>query len=104
MERKIENHHSTKKLLLTPAIRVVIVMLAVTAVAYPLSLLAVGQAIFPFQSNGSIVNLDSKPARSLLIAQEFASPKFFHSRPATDSASGVDRHITPEDAYLQIQP
>jgi K+-transporting ATPase ATPase C chain len=97
---KSENHNMKK--LLTPAIRVVIVMLAVTTVAYPLSLLAIGQTIFPFQSNGSIVNVDDKPAGSLLIAQEFTSPKFFYSRPATDSASGVDPHITPEDAFSQI--
>jgi K+-transporting ATPase ATPase C chain len=89
--------------LVTPAIRVVIVMLAVTAVAYPLSLVAIGQSIFPYQSNGSIVNVEDKPAGSLLIAQEFTSPKFFHSRPASDSASGVDPHITPENAYSQIE-
>jgi K+-transporting ATPase ATPase C chain len=98
---KSENTRIRK--LVTPAIRVVIVMLAVTAVAYPLSLEVIGQSIFPYQSNGSIVNLDGKPVGSLLIAQEFTSPKFFHARPASDSASGVDPHITPEDAYSQIE-
>jgi K+-transporting ATPase ATPase C chain len=87
----------------TPAVRVVLVMLAVTAVAYPLSLVVIGQSIFPYQSNGSIVNLDGKPAGSMLIAQEFTSPKFFHARPASASASGVDPHITPEDSYSQIE-
>ncbi len=98
-----KSENGSMKKLITPAIRVVIVMLAVTAIGYPLSLLTIGQTIFPFQSKGSIVNVDNKPAGSLLIAQEFTSPKFFHPRPATDSASGVDPHITPEDAYLQIQ-
>ena len=87
---------------LKPAIRVVILMLIVTGVAYPLSLLATGQLIFPFQSNGSVVNLDGKPVGSVLIAQEFTSPKFFHPRPASDSASGVDPHITPDDAFSQV--
>jgi K+-transporting ATPase ATPase C chain len=91
------------KKVLNPAVRVVIVMVALTAVAYPLSLLAIGQTVFPVQSNGSIVNLDGKPAGSALIAQEFTSPKFFHSRPAAESASSVDPHITPEDAYSQLQ-
>lgn len=99
MERSENN--SLKKMM-NPALRLVLVMLAVTAVAYPLSLVAVGQGLFPFQSNGSIVNVDNVPAGSFLIAQEFASPKFFHSRPAPDSASGVDPHITPENAYSQV--
>lgn len=89
--------------MMTPALRIVLVMLAVTAIAYPLSLVAIGQSLFPFQSNGSIVNVDHVPAGSLLIAQEFTSPKFFHSRPAADSASGVDPHITPEKAYSQVE-
>lgn len=105
MEKKSENKkidNSIRKLI-APAIRIVIVMLAVTAVAYPLSLVVIGQEILPTQSNGSIVNLNGKPVGSMLIAQEFTSPKFFHPRPASDSASGVDPHITSEDAYSQVE-
>jgi K+-transporting ATPase c subunit len=43
--------------------------------------------VFPFQSNGNVVNLDRKAAGSIFIAQEFSSPKFFHPGPASDSAS-----------------
>jgi K+-transporting ATPase ATPase C chain len=39
---------------------------------------------------------------SSLIAQDFESPMFFHSRNATLSASGVDPDITLQDAYIQI--
>ena len=46
--------------------------------------------------------LDGKVIGSKLIAQEFTSDKFFHSRPAANSTSGVDPHITPEDAFSQI--
>src|SRR5581483_2390921 len=91
-----------KKSMLTPAVRVVLVMLVVTGIAYPLSLLAIGQEILPVQSNGSIVNLDGRAVGSALIAQDFTSPKFFHARPAADSASGVDPDITPEDAFSQV--
>jgi potassium-transporting ATPase KdpC subunit len=30
------------------------------------------------------------------------SPKFFHPRPSSDSASNVDPDITPENAFLQV--
>jgi K+-transporting ATPase ATPase C chain len=96
--------------LLGPAIRVFIIMLVVTGIAYPLVLVAIGQGILPFQSNGSLTSItgngegegEGKEVGSLLIAQEFKSPKFFHPRASSDSASGVDPHITPENAFAQI--
>jgi K+-transporting ATPase ATPase C chain len=88
---------------LKPAIRVVVLMLVVTGVAYPLALVAIGQSALPSQSNGSIVELNGKEVGSRLIAQEFSSPKFFHPRPAGETASGVDPHITPDDAYSQAK-
>lgn len=88
---------------LKPAIKVVVLMLVVTGVAYPLSLVAIGQSVLPFKANGSIVELNGKEVGSRLIAQEFSSPKFFHPRPAGETASGVDPHITPDDAYSQAK-
>jgi potassium-transporting ATPase KdpC subunit len=88
--------------ILSPAIRVVVIMVVTTGIAYPLLLTAIGQTAFPNQSNGSQVVMDEKVIGSKLIAQEFDSPKFFHARPSSDSASGVDPDITIEDANLQI--
>ena len=85
-----------------PSIKVIILMLIVTGIAYPLILMATGQNIFPFQSNGSVVTLNGKAIGSELIAQEFKSPKLFHSRPALESATGLDPHITPASAFSQI--
>jgi K+-transporting ATPase ATPase C chain len=97
-----ENKNKTK-LHLGTAIRIVVLMLVVTGVAYPLVLVAIGQGIFPVQSNGNLVALDNgRIVGSSLIAQEFTSPKFFHPRQVGDSASGVDPHITPADAYSQV--
>lgn len=87
---------------LSPSIRVIILMMVVAGIAYPLVLTGIGQTIFPFQSNGSVVTMDGKnPVGSILIGQEFTSPKFLHIRPAVQTASGVDPHITPEDAFAQ---
>ena len=72
-------------------------MIIATGIAYPLLLVMIGEVALPFQSNGSLITLDGKVVGSKLIAQEFKSDKFFHSRPAANSTSGVDPHITPEE-------
>jgi K+-transporting ATPase ATPase C chain len=108
---KKNKNNPLKSEIFGPAIRVFILILLVTGIAYPLVLVAIGQGLLPFQSNGSLTSIitenggggGGREIGSLLIAQEFESPKFFHPRPASDSASGVDPHITPEDAFAQIQ-
>ena len=85
-----------------PSLRVVVLMILVTGIAYPLSLVLVGSIALPFQSTGSMVTMDGEIVGSKLIAQEFKSDKLFHVRPAANSTSTVDPHITPEDAYAQI--
>jgi K+-transporting ATPase ATPase C chain len=87
---------------LSPAIKVVILMLVVTGIVYPLVLVVIGQSTLPYQSNASLITINGKAIGSKLIAQDFKSPKFFHPRPSTDSASTVDPDITPENAFLQI--
>lgn len=84
-------------------LRIVIVMATVLGIAYPVFLVWVGQLILPFQSNGSIIEMDGKKIGSELIAQHFISPQLFHPRAPRDSASNVDPHITPENAYSQIK-
>jgi potassium-transporting ATPase KdpC subunit len=53
---------------------------------YPAVLWAIGQSIFPFESNGSMVNgPDGKPVGSLLIAQPFTKDEYFQPRPSAAS-------------------
>ena len=85
-----------------PTLRVVVLMLVLTGLAYPFSLLLTGQVLFPVQSNGSMVSFNGRDIGSALIAQNFTSAKFFHPRVPSASGSGVDPHITPEDAYSQV--
>jgi K+-transporting ATPase ATPase C chain len=85
------------------ALRILVVMVIVLGIIYPVILAELGQITLPFQSGGSILELDGKIIGSKLIAQEFESPKFFHTRPSSDSASTVDPHITQDNAYSQIQ-
>ncbi|HEY7109059.1 MAG TPA: potassium-transporting ATPase subunit C [Nitrososphaeraceae archaeon] len=85
-----------------PAVRVVIVMILALGIAAPLLLVLIGEVALPFQSTGSMLTLNGKAVGSKLIAQEFKSDKFFHVRPAANSTSTVDPHISPEDAYAQV--
>jgi K+-transporting ATPase ATPase C chain len=87
---------------LPASIRIVILMMLVTGIGYPILLVIIGEIALPFQSKGSQIDWNGQIVGSELIAQEFTSLQFFHSRPSTDSASTVDPHITPESAYQQI--
>ena len=85
-----------------PSLRVVVLMILACGIAYPLLLVLIGDLTLPFQSTGSMVTLDGNVVGSKLIAQEFKSDKLFHIRPAANSTSTVDPHISPEVAYSQI--
>src|SRR5689334_48232 len=87
---------------LSPSLRIMLLMILVTGIAYPVILVLIGEYTLPYQSTGSLLTLNGKIIGSKLIAQEFKSAKFFHSRPSTDSASTVDPHITPENAFDQV--
>lgn len=87
---------------LNPSIRLVILMILVVGIGYPILLVIIGEVALPFQTTGSVLTLDGKMIGSKLIAQQFTSPMFFHPRPPIESASGVDPHVTPENAFGQI--
>jgi potassium-transporting ATPase KdpC subunit len=56
------------------------------SVLYPLALWAIGQTIFPTQSQGSLIlDAANKPIGSQLIAQEFKGDEYFQPRPSAAS-------------------
>ncbi len=66
------------------AIRLTLVLWVLTAVIYPFLMVGLGQVLFPFQANGSLVqNLQGQPVGSALIGQVFTSERYFQSRPST---------------------
>lgn len=70
------------------AIRSTLILWVITALIYPLVMVAVGQLVFPFQANGSILtNAQGQPVGSALIGQSFTSDRYFNSRPSTTSYS-----------------
>ncbi len=57
--------------------------------AYPLVLWAIGQTMFPFQANGSMLKgPDGQIVGSLLIAQPFTKDEYFQPRPSAASYDG----------------
>jgi len=59
---------------------------AVTCIIYPLVLWVIGQTLFPFQANGSMIKgPDGKPVGSKLIAQPFTKDEYFQPRPSAAS-------------------
>jgi K+-transporting ATPase ATPase C chain len=139
--------------LLRPAVVMTLLLCVLTGLVYPGVVTGVAQLLFPRQANGSIVEVDGRPAGSALIGQPFTRPEYFHPRPsaagagydgtasagsnkgptdrkladtliagaveravqedgaergripsdmATASASGLDPHISPANARLQV--
>jgi K+-transporting ATPase ATPase C chain len=69
-----------------PAIVLLLVLTAITGLAYPLAITAVAGALFPAQAQGSLIEKDGKVVGSALIGQEFKDDKYFHGRPSATSA------------------
>jgi potassium-transporting ATPase KdpC subunit len=76
---------------ITKAIRSTLVLWVLVALIYPLAMIAVGQVVFPYQANGSLLmNAQGQVVGSALIGQPFSSDRYFNSRPSTTSYSTAD--------------
>jgi K+-transporting ATPase ATPase C chain len=65
---------------LRPALLVFLALTLVTGVAYPLLVTGLGQAIFGFRANGSLIAEQGRVVGSELIGQSFADPGHFWGR------------------------
>ena len=83
-----------------PAIVLLLVLTAITGLAYPLAMTAIAGAIFPAQAKGSLIEQDGKVVGSALIGQEFKDDKYFHGRLwATTAADPNDSTKTVPAPY-----
>lgn len=85
------------------SIRVFFVYAVLLGLIYPLFIMGVSQVMFPHQANGSLHKSNDKIIGSTLIAQEFTSPKYFHSRFSAinyNAASSGGSNLAPSNKKL----
>ena len=69
-----------------PAVVLVVALTIITGLVYPFVMTGIAGVIFPYQSQGSLVEQDGKVIGSALIGQAFTSDKYFHGRPSATTA------------------
>jgi K+-transporting ATPase ATPase C chain len=76
--------------LLRQSLLMLLVLTAVTGVAYPLAVTGLAQGLFPAQANGSLLMEDGKAVGSRLVGQPFTDPRYFWGRPSATSPVPYD--------------
>jgi len=89
------------------AIRMLLVLTALTGLVYPLAVTGIAQLLFPTQANGSRCNENGRLVGSELIGRPFSDPKHFWPRPSAtspypyNSASSTGSNYGPRSEELR---
>jgi len=91
----------------TPLFRPALVLLALftllTGIVYPLAVWGIGQALFPREANGSLIEVNGRVVGSELIAQPFTGPEWFWPRPSAvdfNAAASAGSNLATINAAL----
>jgi potassium-transporting ATPase KdpC subunit len=81
------------------------VSVVISCILYPLVLWAIGQTMFPFQANGSLLKgPDGTVVGSRLIAQPFTKDEYFQPRPSAasyDASASASSALAPSNYALR---
>lgn len=88
-----------------PALTLLVLLAALTGIAYPVAMTGAAGVIFPDQANGSLVLRDGKVVGSRLIGQAFTRPEYFKPRPSAagtgyDASASSGTNLAPTSAKL----
>jgi potassium-transporting ATPase KdpC subunit len=72
------------------AVKLTIVLTVLTGLVYPMVVLGLGQVLFPWQADGSLITRGGKVVGSAIIGQNFSSPRYLHGRPSVAGDHGYD--------------
>ena len=91
---------------LRPALVLLLALAAVTGLAFPALITGVAQVAMPGQANGSLIIDKGIVVGSELIAQGFASPRYFHPRPSAagkgyDASASAATNLAPGSKDLR---
>lgn len=93
------------------ALRTLLILTALTGLAYPLAVTALAQGLFPTQANGSLIQVRGAPAGvaplgSRLIGQPFSGDRYLWGRPsatapfAYNAAASTGSNLGPSNPAL----
>jgi K+-transporting ATPase ATPase C chain len=91
---------------LRPAIALLLVLAAITGLAFPALVTGIAQVALPGQANGSLIVDKGTIVGSELIAQGFATPGYFHPRPSAagkgyDASNSAATNLAPGSKDLR---
>jgi len=83
-----------------PAVVLLLLLSALTGLAYPLAVTGIAQVALPRQANGTLIERDGIVVGSALVGQYFKSARYFHGRPsATTDTDPNDPSKTIDAPY-----
>lgn len=85
-------------------LRFCLLMLALCGILYSASITKLGELLFPYQAQGSLVEHEGETRGSVLVAQTFSGDHYFHGRPSAannDPMATAGSNLAPSNPALR---